>query len=363
MSSFITSIATANPIHKITQQEVLNFMTRAHQLTGTEAKRLEVLYRATGIKSRYSVLQDYQESAVRTFYPDTDNLEPFPSTGKRMELFQKEAVSLCAEAGKKALGDMPGSKITHLITVSCTGMYAPGIDIELVDKLGLNTSVERTGINFMGCYAAFNAIKVANSICTAYDDAHVLIVCVELCSIHFQKENIQDYLLSNALFGDGAAAMVMKSKPDAGINLNAIAFYNELYRNGHDEMAWRIGDYGFEMRLSAYVPDCIESGISNLVKKLKERAGVSKFDYYAIHPGGKKILQVIEQELGISRTDNFAAHEVLTNYGNMSSPTVLFVLKTILSRLGETDDGKNILGLAFGPGLTLESMLLTIKHH
>ncbi|ELR72461.1 Chalcone synthase [Fulvivirga imtechensis AK7] len=362
MSSYITSIGTANPDHQVNQQEVLQFMTKAHQLSPSEAKELRVLYRAAGIRSRYSVIEDYKSPIQNTFYPDNDALEPFPSTGLRMRLFQQEALPLCQRAAKEALHNTPAKAVTHLITVSCTGMYAPGLDIELVDLLGLNTHVERTGIHFMGCYAAFNALKVANAICTANEEAQVLVVCVELCSIHFQKEKTEDYLLSNALFGDGAAALLVKGKPEPGINLKTSAFYNDLYRNGHDDMAWKIGDFGFEMRLSAYVPDCIESGIQSLVQKLKVRSGIEKFDYYAIHPGGKRILQVIENELGISKTENFAAHEVLAGFGNMSSPTVLFVLKLIYERLQKSDEGKNILGLAFGPGLTLESMLLTINY-
>lgn len=363
MNSFITSIATANPPHKIEQHQVLEFMIKAHNLNKQEAKKLEVLYRATGIRSRYSVIQDYQSPLVRDFFPDNENLEPFPSTNDRLQLFKREAIKLSLKASQKVLNGTSPNQVTHLITVSCTGMYAPGIDIELVDLLGLNSHVERTGINFMGCYAAFNAIKVADAICTAHDDAVVLIVCVELCSIHLQKEKLDDNLLANALFGDGAAAMLIRSRPVSGINLKSTAFFNGLHRNGHDDMAWKIGDFGFEMRLSAYVPEVIRSGISTLTKKLMVKSEINEFDFLAVHPGGKKILQVIEEELKRSRADNQAAHDILSNYGNMSSPTILFVLKKLHDQLKATDDTKTILALAFGPGLTLESMLLTVENH
>ncbi|UII33709.1 type III polyketide synthase [Fulvivirga ulvae] len=363
MNAYITSIATANPRYKIKQQRVLDFMIRAHRLEGVEADKLRVLYRATGISSRYSVIEDYSSSLVRNFFPDNDSLEPFPSTHDRLGLFQREAVGLCMEAAKKALDNTPRDQITHLITVSCTGMYAPGLDIELVDGLGLNSHVERTGINFMGCYAAFNALKVADAICSANKDARVLVVCVELCSIHFQKESLEDFMLANALFGDGAAALVMAGSPDEGINFRTTSFFNELFRNGHEHMAWKIGDFGFEMRLSAYVPDVIQSGIKQLLQKLVNKSGVDKFDYFAVHPGGKRILRVIEKELNISKKENQAAHDVLAAYGNMSSPTILFVLKRIMDQLKADDDNKSLLGLAFGPGLTLESMLLTIEIH
>lgn len=362
MSAFITSIDTASPAHKVLQQQALDFMACAHGMDARETKKLGALYRATGIQSRYSVIGDYSPLTRGTFYPPTADLEPFPSTKKRMQLFQKEAIKLCEEACRKALRDTSPGSITHLITVSCTGMYAPGIDIELIGLLGLNTSVERTGIHFMGCYAALNALRVANAICAAEPQAQVLIVCVELCSIHFQKKKIDDYLLANALFGDGAAAMVVKTRAAEGINLEAVAFYSDLRPDGHNDMAWSIGDFGFEMRLSACVPDIIESGISRLVQQLKDRTGVKKFDLFAIHPGGKKILQVIEAQLGIAREDNFAAHEVLAEYGNMSSPTILFVLNKLKSRLEAGDVGKNILALAFGPGLTMESAHLRVTY-
>ena len=198
MNSYITAIATANPPYKIDQKQVLGFMLNAHQLEGEAAEKLKVLYRATGITSRYSVVEDYLTSTVREFYPPAADLEPFPTTASRMLVYQREAIKICLEASRKALKGTSADEITHLITVSCTGMYAPGIDIELIDQLGLSSSIERTGINFMGCYAAFNAIKVADHICRANDDAKVLIVCVELCSIHFQKSTLEDYLLSNA---------------------------------------------------------------------------------------------------------------------------------------------------------------------
>ncbi|MBL6446290.1 type III polyketide synthase [Fulvivirga sp. 29W222] len=363
MNAYITSIATSNPRFKIKQQDVLDFMIRAHQLKGVDADKLRVLYRATGILSRYSVIEDYQSSLVRQFFPDNKKLEPFPSTQERLELFQQEAITLCVEAAKRALTTTRAEQITHLITVSCTGMYAPGIDIELVDRLGLNSHVERTGINFMGCYAAFNAIKVADAICTANKGAKVLVVCVELCSIHFQKKAMDDYMLANALFGDGAAAVVVTGKPVTGVNLKTTSFFSELFRNGHEHMAWKIGNFGFEMRLSSYVPDVIESGVRLLTQKLLDKGGVDKFDYFAIHPGGKRILQVIEKELGISKRENQEAHDILSEYGNMSSPTILFVLKRVMDKFNMEDNGKNLLGLAFGPGLTLESMLLTIESH
>jgi len=364
MSAFISGIGTATPNNKISQNEVLSFMQNAHQLDDEAARKLAILYRATGIKNRYSVLSDYSDSGENSFFPNTPDLEPFPTTKQRNELFQKEAVDLSVKAVENCLVETQASKdeITHLITVSCTGLYAPGLDIDIVEKLGLNHSIERTGINFMGCYAAFNALKAANYICEA-QEAKVLVICTELCSIHFQKESSEDNLLSNALFGDGSAAVLVQSKPSqTGKDFEISDFFCDLLPNGNKEMTWAVGDFGFDMKLSAYVPDVIKEGVSNLINKLMNRFNEEQFHYFAIHPGGKKILQVLETALGITKKENQPAYNVLSEYGNMSSPTILFVLKSIMENLTSEDHNKNILSFAFGPGLTLESMVFKIKH-
>jgi predicted naringenin-chalcone synthase len=183
---------------------------------------------------------------------------------------------------------------------------------------------------------------------------------VELCSIHFQKNSEDDHLLSAALFGDGAAAMLMQGGAASG--LKPVRFFSDLARQGHDDMAWHVGDHGFEMRLSSYVPELIEAGIGTLTERLLQRLGlrVEDIDFFAIHPGGKKILESIEKALKMSADHNAPAYHVLRQYGNMSSPTVLFVLREILEKLSADDRGKKVLSFAFGPGLTLESMLLEV---
>lgn len=341
-------------------------MASALSMDDNEKHKLKALYRASGISQRYSVLEDYgNEIEKYNFYPQNEVLEPFPKIGDRMEVYKQEALSLSLRAIKDCLSKqtvLSSGDFTHLITVSCTGMYAPGIDIEIIQELKMNTNVQRTAINFMGCYAAFNAIKVADAICKANPGANVLIVCVELCSIHFQKIKDDDNILSNALFGDGAAAMIVQSDPPAGLSLQLEKFHCDLKFEGKQEMAWHIGDHGFEMKLSSYVPDMIREGIAQLTHKLLAsfHLNVGDIDYFVIHPGGKRILETIEQELGISKEDNRFAYRILKEYGNMSSPTILFVLQLLLEDLKKDDKDKNILSFAFGPGLTLESMLLKV---
>ena len=366
--SYITSIGTANPQHRFTQQTIANFMVRAMNLNVEEARKLHALYRATGIDTRHSVLGDYGRGNGYTFFPDNVLLIPFPSTKKRMELFKQHSLELSLASINQCLeriASLKKSEITHLIVVSCTGMYAPGLDIDLVKALELNSSINRTCINFMGCYAAFNAARLADTFCANDKNAKVLVVCTELCTIHFQKENTEDNLLANALFADGSASLLVEAQPRKGINLKPISFHCDLAPEGEHDMAWTIGDWGFEMKLSTDVPEVIRLGIKNLTQTLLEQMAkdLSEVAYFAIHPGGKKILEVIEQELNISKDSNQHAYEILKQYGNMSSPTVVFVLREIWKTLTSKDQNKAVLSFAFGPGLTLESMLLQVESH
>jgi alpha-pyrone synthase len=365
MKSFLKSIGTAVPSYKNEQQKIAQFMAEAVGMNEEDEHKLTTLYRASGIGYRHSVIPDFGlAKGSYTFFPNTKDLEPFPTVGKRMDLYKQEAfplvlkaVEACFDGAKEILP----STITHVITISCTGMYAPGIDIELVEALGLRKSVQRTNINFMGCYAAFNGLKVADAICKADSKATVLLVCVELCTIHYQKSNHPDQLLSNALFSDGAAAVLINSTPPKeGNALSLENFHCDLASEGKQEMAWRVSDFGFEMILSSYVPDLIRAGIKKLTDQLLASFSkeANEIDYYAIHPGGKKILEVIEDILHLDKQKNKYAHTILREYGNMSSATVLFVLKEIMSSLSTEDTHKSILSVAFGPGLTLESMLL-----
>jgi predicted naringenin-chalcone synthase len=287
---------------------------------------------------------------------------------QRMQLYKENALPLCIQAVNNCLftyQEFNIKELTHLITVSCTGMYAPGIDIELVEEFELDTSIKRTAINFMGCYGAFNALKAADAICKSDSSAKVLVVCVELCTIHFQKEKTEDHMLANALFADGAAALIMEPQPRNACSISIESAYCDLFSEGREDMAWHIGNFGFEMRLSSYIPDMIKKGIRQLTDKLLKniKLNLADIQLFAIHPGGKRILEVIEEQLGMQKEDNRYAYQTLKEYGNMSSPTILFVLKALWNDLQKSDAGKNILSCAFGPGLTLESMLLKVNYH
>ncbi len=368
MPSYLGAIGTATPPHRLAQPTIAGFMAEALELDAGGTRKLRALYRVSGIEHRHSVLADYgRDNGTYEFFPNTPGLEPFPSVGLRMAAYRREALPLALAAVRDSLRQAPGieaASLTHLITVSCTGMYAPGLDIELVTALALPPSVRRTCVNFMGCYAAVNALRLANDICRADPAARVLVVSVELCTLHFQKSHDPDHLVSNALFSDGAAACLVLGQPLPGPTpwLALQAFHCGLAPEGVRDMAWHIGDFGFEMTLSGYVPALIERGIGQLTADLLKDLPVRREDirHFALHPGGRKILEAIEKALGLSRDDNRYAYQVLRDYGNMSSATVLFVLRELLAAATPADNGAPVLSCAFGPGLTMEAMLLKI---
>ena len=366
MHAAITAIGTATPPYKCSQDAIAELISEGFHLTGTQKKILKRIYKSSGIEQRHSVLNDYCNApGAFEFFPNHPS-EPFPSTALRMAVYKDNALPLVLAAIDDCLSTVPHfnkTAITHVVTVSCTGMYAPGIDIEIVQALGLASSTPRTAIHFMGCYGAFNGMKAADAICMANPNATVLLVCVELCSIHIQNQFTLESIISNAIFADGAAAVLIQAAPTKQRCLQFKSFYCDIVPQTSQDMAWRIGDSGFDMVLSAYVPEAIQSGIAAFTEALFSNAGLSSrdIDYFAIHPGGLKILQACEEALSMTKDDNRFSYDVLRRYGNMSSATVLFVLKDIWASLTSSDDGAKIFSCAFGPGLTMESMVLEAR--
>lgn len=330
-------------------------MVKAFDLNENNASRLKQIYDHSGIEYRYSVIPDFGEvnGCNYTFFSNSPNFEPFPSTQDRLQLYQHTAADIASMAATnciKSLDEDLTPKITHLITVSCTGMHAPGIDIELVEKLGLHRHIERTCINFMGCYGALNALKVADYICRADKNAKVLIVCIELCTLHFQKESTLDNWVANSLFSDGAAAVIVENtscKTGTRNCLTLDTFYSEFVHESQSEMGWYVGNVGFEMKLTSKVSKLIKKHIHTISERLLQKAGLAFADIgrFAIHPGGRKILEAAETALGFSVGANQFGYDTLRDYGNMSSATVLFVLKKLLDDPNAVD-GENILGFA-----------------
>jgi predicted naringenin-chalcone synthase len=328
-------------------------MQLAHQLDAQERRKLDFLYRKSGIDSRHSVLEDFQTEEVSdfTFFPKNKELHPFPGTAARMQVFEEKGPELAEQAVRSALqqAEVEANSLTHLILISCTGMVAPGLELDLMRRLGIPSSVERYCIHFMGCYAAFTGLRLADQLVKANPKSRVLVVSVELCTLHFQKEYTEDNLLANSLFGDGAAAaLVMQS--EKGLQIKN--YFSEVLWEGEKDMAWKIGDFGFEMRLSQYIPSLLNQGIRRLRDLFEAKFNFSKVRHVAIHPGGKQILIQVQEAFGLSPEVNRHALEVLRTCGNMSSASILFVLERMLQDSSIQGD---ILALGFGPGLTLET--------
>jgi len=332
-------------------------MQRIYAGDSQASRKLKHLYRQSGIESRYSVIPDYTLPAADwEFYPPTENLEPFPSLEQRMSIYRRHAAPLSVAAVRDCLqGKLEVRAITHLITVSCTGMSAPGLDLELADALGLPVTLFRTSVNFMGCYAAVHALKLADALAGSDPGARVLVVCTELCTLHFQQEPTVDNMLSSLLFADGSAAVLVTADNYPGGGLKIKGFYSEIVPGGKDEMGWHLSSTGFRMTLSNYVTDLIEADFGGLVGRVLQRGGLEQdsIGHWCIHPGGKKILDAIAKSLSLRNGQLDDSYAILGAYGNMSSPTILFVLRRMMSR---PDPGR-ILGAAFGPGLTMETFI------
>ena len=254
----------------------------------------------------------------------------------------------------------PGA-ITHLITVSCTGMSAPGLDLQLMEALQLPTSVFRSSVNFMGCYAAIHGLKWADAICRSEPGAKVVVVCVELCTLHFQSEATKDNISSAMLFSDGAAAVLVTADTDPRKGFRLEQFHSEVSLHGKRDMAWDIAQTGFRMTLSGYIPELLEADFASLVERALTRASLKTNDirHWCIHPGGRRILDAIGKSLHLPGDALAHSYSVMRDYGNMSSPTLLFVLKRIQDALHD-EDGAYVFASAFGPGLTMETFIASV---
>jgi prepilin-type processing-associated H-X9-DG protein len=360
--SSILCIETANPTHLHKQRDLETFYSgTVEQGDERTRRRINAVSRKSGIAQRYSVIADFsRKKSDYTFFSKHPELDALPGLNERMQVFREEAVKLSLEAVNAIKGlEEVRNEITHIITVTCTGLFAPGLDIELSRALGLKRTVQRSSINFMGCNAALLALKQAGQICAAEPGALVLVVCTELCTLHFQKDYSDDYIMSNMLFADGsAAALIGQPRPVLSASyrpLHVSRFHSMLLHEGHDHMAWQVSEKGFIMNLSSYV-----SGLLNTnIKTHLEESGVSREEicHWAIHPGGKKILDDFCVALRLSREKLKSSYEVLNEFGNMSSATILFVLRHLATK-GNIGSREKIYSAAFGPGLSIESAIL-----
>lgn len=372
MTVYLRSLETAVPPTVLVQTEARDVFAAQPGLTRLGTRLVSTCFDSAAIDTRYTAVAEMTLDRVAEnprFFDAATGLLLSPSTKVRNDIFASEATKLFTEAAQNALDACPGIgslDITHLVTVSCTGFFNPGPDYKIVRALGLNPAVQRYHLGFMGCYAAFPALRAAKSFCEADPEAVVLVVCAELCSLHVRTSNDPDTIMGSALFADGAAAAIISARdvPGEPALMRLDHFETVLTPVGEESMAWNIGDQGFEMVLGNYVPHIIDDHIIGALEPLLSREnallGLPYRDirHWAIHPGGRSILDKVQSRLQLSDEQLVPARETLRNFGNMSSATVLFVIKHILDLPAEDGDGR-ICSMAFGPGLTVETALFT----
>ncbi len=352
----IISIATSSPTYKHLQSDIHSFMQENYLLDTGGKRKLKFLYDHSGINTRHSVIPDYNTALEKKGFIPANPSDSFPTLETRMQIFETEALALSIDAINKCIdGFIDTKSVTHLITISCTGMSAPGLDLQLMHALSLPNSIFRTSINFMGCYAAIHGLKLAKMICDSTPNSNVIVVATELCTLHFQKEFTEDNAASSLLFADGSAAILISNCLNNYPKLTIKNFYSEVVEKGKADMAWNLSSKGFLMTLSSYIPQLIEADIENLISKALQvnQLTISDITHWCIHPGGKRILDLVQRKMKLSDQDLQYARRVLFDHGNMSSPTVLYVLKEIMDNLNEQP--ATIVGMAFGPGLTMET--------
>lgn len=348
---FINDISVAVPeteVHELFLKEGPKYLkdSRKQKLFARMASKGQ-------IERRYSVLSleetgedDNKQPALLDLYKEGS----FPSTEQRMKLYQKHALPLTLKAIEPLKKNDDLQEVTHVIVTSCTGFYAPGLDIELVSELGLSPNVERSIISFMGCYAAFNGMKQARHIVRSQPDAKVLLVNIELCTLHFQEANEIEPMLGFLIFADGCAASIISAKREG---LEMQSFHNYLCSDEVDKITWQVGDQGFNMFLSTDVPKAIGKDLPLRVGDILGEDKAEDISLWAIHTGGRSILDTIQNKLELPDEKMIASRNVLREYGNMSSPSVMFVLRDHLYNTKSAGQG---CAMAFGPGLTVESM-------
>ncbi len=341
--AFINRIAAAVPPHDV-HAAFLEFARDSLIRAGRNPELFKRMVERSGIEHRYSCLS---LDAAPGFY----RRGSFPDTEARMRLFRQEAAILAERAVERLLPPAERAKISHFLITCCTGFSAPGLDFEIIARCSLPRAVERTFIGFMGCYASINALKLARHIVRSERDAQILIINLELCSLHLQETVAIEQILSFLLFADGCAASIVSSKPE-GLALER--FHAATIPDSGELITWNIGNRGFDMVLSGKVPVALRQALPDNVGDILDGHAPESIGLWAIHPGGRSILDAVEQALALPSSALSISRDVLRRFGNMSSATVMFVLERMLN---EAPAGQLGCAMGFGPGIVAETML------
>jgi len=363
MPAYIQHISTQTPGFTYSQSYLRERLKS--WAVDTKTKRLiHAIYGRSGIETRHGVNGDFIEGADASLYKtDADGAFVSPTTGQRNAVYAEAARPLAVDLARKTLAEATSfnkEEITHVVFASCTGFVNPGPEYHIIRELGLPQNVERYTLGFMGCYAAFPALRMAAQFCEANPSAVVLVMCLELCTLHMQNSSQPDNILANSLFADGAAAAIVSARAPARDQpaYKVRTFASALVPAGQGDMAWDIGDEGFNLVLSSYVPEIIGTNLRSALGSTFRQAqvGFEDIQEWAVHPGGRSILDKVESSLALCPEALEASRTVLRDYGNMSSATILFVLKELMDN-AEAETATTC-AMAFGPGLTVETAVL-----
>jgi predicted naringenin-chalcone synthase len=357
MTLSIAGLGTALPKFSVTQEQSLAYSLPLCCADENQAELMQLIFLHSGVKRRYSMMitgEPGEGVIPQTFYP-TEACGRGPTTAERMAAYATHAPTLAITAARKAMAEagVAANDITHIVSVSCTGFMAPGIDMALIEGLGLKPTVERTHLGFMGCHGAINGLKVARGNLSVEPDGLALVCAVELCTLHYFTEWDPEKIVANALFSDGAAAVVCQNDLPDSWRLAAVGTVR--IPDSATAMTWHIGDHGFTMGLSRRIPELIFLHLRGWVESWLDRQGLGLQEVasWAVHPGGPKILEAVENALSLPGTALDYSREVLADCGNMSSPTVLFILE----RMRQQNAPRPCVALGFGPGMVVEAAL------
>lgn len=351
----ILSLATAVPQYRYSQTEIAEWLAQILKLNPEKSAQLKKISTNCKVETRHSVLPNLS-NIILPSYLGSRSSDLMPTTGMRNQLYKEHAPKLATKAASKAIEEWGGKaeEITHVIFISCTGLMAPGVECLLASSLRLKPTVDRLGINFMGCFGAFKGLSLASSLFQADQSRKILMVCTELCTLHLQSATSIDAMIANCLFSDGAAAAVIGDDPHQPGTWEIQSHRSEMIDNTLQDMSWDIGDFGFSIVLSNNVPKYIGEKIGHFSQQLLGNTLVSECAW-AVHPGGKAILEAVQKSSSLTRDQLQASWDTLKNYGNMSSATFLFVLDQLRK---SKHQHANTVGLAFGPGLSIEGIVL-----
>ncbi|MBA3665203.1 MAG: type III polyketide synthase [Bacteroidetes bacterium] len=360
--SCIIDIATAVPEFTIEKGDLERFYSEAAGNSDKEffLKKLNFLNRKTSINKRHSSIPDYNGADFELY----KNGNYTASVDDRMALYKTKVLPLASTAIDKVLQQtgIASTEITHLVTVSCTGQFAPGFEFLVARHYGLE-HIEKTALNFLGCYAGVKALKQANYIALSDPDACVLIVCAELCSLHFYPSFSDEDMVANLLFSDGAAAVIVCGERNRHVQDKVVLKLDNvataIIPGSAELMTWDITSTAFRMFLSKDIVKMLQENIQPVIKNFLGREN-GNISHWAIHPGGVKIVEAVQEAMGLNKEQLKESYDTLRDYGNMSSPTILFILKKMLDDLkskGNLGD-ENIFVAAFGPGINVEMITL-----